>query len=239
MNFFGTNPLKDNEEMEFFKKHGIPTTESIYEELYPDDDDYDDDANIEMTSQHFFISSHGKRLLHPDFPRITVPENVFLYFQSDDSKTCSRYSEQDTVGFVCYNEEFFDDFRNVTEGGWVNAHGPRDVIYDCLLTPDEIFLSKAIVCDKTFGTPTILDITQPILLSDVIIAIKNYVHRNRLEPPYNIFCSFCLVDSNMSMRQLTTGGRKSKKIKKSKKSRKNKMGKRKTTNRRRLNARSR
>ena len=214
MNFFGNEKMDQEIEEDTFRKFGIPTKQFIRDEL---EMDVDDEDIIPMESEKFYISSHGSRLLHDDFEQLIIPDNMTLYFQTEFGNTCSRYDWEDMIPYICYHEDFLDSFRNVSTGGWINQCPPGTVIHDCLLTPGEKFLSNIMVCDKTVGPQIILNLNpRGVLLSEALRQIMLYALSNRLSQPYNIFCSFCLVDNYDSLSELNSyyGGKRNRKNKK-------------------------
>jgi len=198
--FFGSERMDEDVEEDVFRKYGLPTKKYIGQEM---DMDVDEGDTFEMESEKFYISSHGLRLLHPDFQQITIPANMYIYFQSQFGNECARYDWEDMIPYICYHQDFLDTFRNVSTGGWINMCPPGTVIYDCLLTPGERFLSNVMVCDRTVGPQIIMNLNPGgVLLSSVLRDIMGYATLHRLNPPYNIFCSFCLVDNHDSFHEL-------------------------------------
>jgi hypothetical protein len=198
-NFFGDEAMDVDAEEDTFRQYNVPTKQSITDEF---------DAPIESfhwdISERFYITSHGIRLLHRDFPRISIPDNVILYFLSDFGYDCKRYNPIDTTSYACYHPDFIGLFHNA-DGSWINRCLPGTLINDCLLTPDRNnkFVSLVMVCDKTMGPQIILTLNSGgVLLSDALELIMQYADKNHLQGTIEIFCSFCLDDSYESYSEI-------------------------------------
>lgn len=170
----------------------------------------------------FFISCHGSMLTHNSLAKILIPNNFTIYFQAEIGTTCQIDSGIDTISRTCYNdEELMSLFKNVSYGThnatdikpdfwnkkWLNKHVGGSIINDCLLTGDmytDEISSVVVHCSNIIGPQILLKIshTQNYLLSQILVKIFKYLQTENIQPPYNIFCSFCLTNDNNYYQQI-------------------------------------
>lgn len=202
----GGGGADDQFEIDLFEKYGIQTMDKMEE------DEIEEDVEIQ---NKFFISCHGMRLVNSSIAKIKVPENFFIYFQAENGQTCALDDYIDKMSRICYNDnELLSWFKNVNydnyrEGEpkpefwnrrWCNKYVPNSVIYDCVLSgaDEEAISSMVVFCGSIIGGQIMLKImpTEEYLLSQIITMIIKYITRESILPPYNVFCSFCLVNNN-------------------------------------------
>ena len=104
---------------------------------------------------------------------------------------------------MIYDYEFIDEFRNILYTGendknWLYKYDSNTIIYDCILSGDNKMNSAVSFCSAGIGYQKILNLEQNsnYLLSELLFYIVEYIMREKITPPYNIFCSFCLGDDN-------------------------------------------
>jgi len=173
-----------------FDKFGISTLTKIKKDL--DFDEFYKNNIVVPSVGRFYISSHGSQLLHTDFPKIKIPDNFHLYFQSNFGETCEGFNNEETTSFNCYGG-MFKNFIKVNDNGkieWINYCEPGSEIYNCMLVPDRYFLSKILYCGDKFQA-SVYNINIPTLLSDIFIKIREFCHNEKIEE-VALFCSFCL-----------------------------------------------
>lgn len=193
-------------EIDLFESYGIQTMDKMEEDEI--------EENVEIPNK-FFISCHGTRLVNESIAKIKIPENFFIHFQAENGQTCALDDYIDKMSRICYNdEELLSWFKNVNYGNytnrdikpefwnrrWCNKYAPNSVIHDCILSgaEGEEISSMVVFCGSVIGGQIMLKIlpTEEYLLSQIIIMIIKYVTSENILPPYNVFCSFCLVNNN-------------------------------------------
>jgi hypothetical protein len=193
MSNFPGNLSREPSDLGLFRGMNIATTPDITRIL---------GHNRIALAQRFFISSHGKQLLHSEFPPMRVPDNINLYFQSPFGESCERPPSQDTAIYVCYSSDFLNLFKDST-GNWINRVPGGTVINDCVLTVGRYFLSYVMACTTVFGANPIINLRGGrVLLSNALQEILGYAAFYGLQGPFDVFCSFCLGESNLSYSEL-------------------------------------
>lgn len=208
---FGEMIVDDEDEINALSQYGILTHDDLN-----DDEEYELDEDIEINDK-FFISCHGSRIDNPSHSKIRVPENFIIYFQVENGETCTLDDYVDKIPKICYNdEELLSWFKNVSYGSyadgdqkpefwnrrWVNKHVPGSIINDCLLSGNEdteVISSTVVFCSNATGGQILWEFSpsKEILLSKLLILILQYIKLERIAPPHNIFCSFCLNNDNI------------------------------------------
>ena len=199
------------EEEEIFKKIGIPTNRSIIKKT-----NEDILYNQNIFPNKFFINCHGSQIIN--IKKIRIPKNFIIYFQSENNEKCSL--ERDTNEEICYfDENIINEFRNIDYDYWMSTPDPVKpvfwnkrwlnkytedmIIYDCLLGRNEKkdTSSNLIFCSSIVGIQVLykLDTKIPILFSQLIKDILIYIVDESIQPPYHIFCSFCIVQHEISL----------------------------------------
>ena len=166
----------------------------------------------------FVISSHGALLTNTHYNKIKVPENFTIYFNTTNGETCEIDEGTDQRESICNDDkEFINMFKNVSYGlkntqpienreiywnkRWVQKYIAGNIIYECVLNGDtqtNLISSNISFCSTILGLQIIYELKpkSDYLLSQLLFYIMKYIKDENIEPPYNIFCSFCLDNDN-------------------------------------------
>lgn len=196
-----------NNENSLFEEFGIQTFQKM--------DDEDTYENVEFPDK-FFISCHGSRFTNKSIAKIIVPKDFVIYFQAEMGATCKIDSGIDTITRICYNdEELVSLFKNVSYGKytefdikpefwnrkWLNKYVEGSVINDCILSGDidtDEISSMVVFCSNVIGGQILLKFShkENHLLSQILVKLLKYIEHENIQPPYNVFCSFCLTNDD-------------------------------------------